>query len=252
MKIFALGGRVSTYRFKFEPGPAVYEYFIFIRSMSDFPLLCRVLEDYSLDHHRVRINSIICNSNEQFEVSTQGYNDSVFSSPEHGTSSILETSTSTNTTTDQLPHDSNDYDVLDSVIKDIQSKTEPHPHTPTPENPDCEATEPNGIIKGSWSTNKLFDDPKYSHLSVSSEYDPTIVRPHPSESQGTATAIDSNQSPTTHSNIKDKVFDEKEFKEYMSLEHVLELVNSKMKENPKEADYDMLYSPRVLGPVQQK
>lgn len=226
--------------------------------MSDFPLLCRVLQDYSSDHHRTRLNSI--NSNEQLETSIQGCNDSVFNSPSHGTSSVLEASTST---TNQPLHDSHDYDELDNVMKDLQSKTNqviPPPfgviarNIPTVSS----SSEADEIMERSESPDKLFDDPKYSHLSVSSEYDPSLVQSPPHESPVNATTVSEHPTHSVLESAGDKVFDEKEFKEYMSLEQVLEIVHSKTTESqedeeiPTEADIEMLYSPRVLGPAQVK
>ena len=222
--------------------------------MSDFPLLCRVLQDYSSDHHRIRLNSI--NSNEQLEIIAQECDDSVFSSPSHGASSVLEASTSTATTTDQL-HDSHDYDELDSVMKDLQSKThQAHPYLPddVSNSSNGEAAKQDGIMGKSQSADKLFDDPKYSHLSVSSECDPLIVRQHPHENLG-ATIVNGHPAISLHPTLEDKVFDEKQFKEYMSLDQVLDIVNSKTMESQRvltEADIEMLYSPRVLGPVKDK
>lgn len=249
--------------------------------MSDFPLLCRVLQDYDSPQHLVQGQQ---NSNE-LELSVTSNNSSSYHIRiPSGNSSDLEASV--RTTASYISQDSNDYDELDSIINVLKNEGASPPKSPLktlPKTSKAMHSKPLGSVeeeapelidtfgyhkihirkqssddmKRSQSANDIFDDPKYHKLAK-------VPPPHhliTNDAQHSALLLYTPQSPLMmkHSLTvpeMDATFDKQEHKEYMSLQQVLDLVNTKLSPS-RETSIEMdgsdeneeLYCPRLLRPV---
>ena len=314
--------------------------------MSDFPLLCRVLQDYDSTQHHARQTST--SSNDVF-VSPTRKNDSVANNgtPVHqnrplpssnskqesftqsdnvftpsnkqlpqlsqlpqlprlpqalveqnrgrtssDVSSDFETSWGKSTTVSYVSgcRDSHDYDELESMIEHLKKKKAGSPRRSPPRAPvkifggvsvlpipfKTSPSVPGGAsggnvlrkesMKRSQSADDIFDDPKYTRLSVgsSTSAQPMIVSDNETyDHLELDAAIEklkyvkqplSKKRSFSTSATEDKTVERRNYKEYMSLQLLLEIMEAKIpsREASEETEdtEERLYCPRVLRPVQ--
>lgn len=281
--------------------------------MTDFPLLCRVLQDYDSADHNARIMRA---SSNELESSSKSNDSGIYHMRfPSGTSSDLEASIGKSTTTSYI---SNDYDELDNVFELLKTEgASPHktpPKTlPKPSRAMTaprkklgsveETTEPvdtygyhmidirklggsldrRDSMKRSQSANGIFDDPKYDELPLDSPLDvppPHLVRSmltksdnpkdidprsalllykprqfqeYPPTNENKSSSM--KRSYSTSTPLDTTAFDKRDYKEYMSLQQLLDLVNTKMtpsretSADVEEEEEEELYCPRVVRPV---
>lgn len=278
--------------------------------MTDFPLLCRVLQDYDSADHTARIMRA---SSNELESSSKSNDSGIYHMRfPSGTSSDLEASVGKSTTTSYI---SNDYDELDNVFELLKMEgASPHkipPKTlPKPSRAMSaprkklgsveETTEPidaygyhmidirklgsldrSDSMKRSQSANGIFDDPKYDKLPLDSPldaqpphlvqsmhtksdnpkdidprsalllYKPRQFQEYPPTNEKKSSSM--KRSYSTSATLDTTAFDKRDYKEYMSLQQLLDLVNTKLTPS-RETSADIeeeeeLYCPRVVRPA---
>ena len=181
-------------------------------------------------------------------------------------------------------HDSHDYDELESMIEHLKKRQGSPPKSPPkiplkimPQNSlALNPTAPKSVLrnesmKRSQSADDIFDDPKYTRLSVGSSTSGT--QPIPSRNSETYDHLGDNsirkegnitKSPPKQPLIKkrsmstsatgDMAIERRDYKEYMSLQQLLDIMEAKIpsREASEETEdrEEQLYCPRVLRPVQ--
>ncbi len=304
--------------------------------MSDFPLLCRVLQDYDTTQHKARQTSSASSNeatkspvrrnatnntpsqgkvNEQVSLSLINneqesckLTDDVFMpmptkpicpvipdqnklrASSEGSISEFETSWGKSTTVSYVSgcRDSHDYDELESMIEHLKKKKAGSPPRSPPKIPmkifggvsvlptpsatliPSKRVMRNESMKRSQSANDIFDDPKYTRMSVGSSNSA-----HPMASiipgddiydhlGGKCDTIMENKSPAKEpltmrrsmstSAAGGNRIERQDYKEYMSLQQLLDIMETKIPSREaseeKEDGEDKLYCPRVLRPVQ--
>lgn len=308
-------------------------------SMSDYPLLCLVLQNYDSSQHQARKMKL--SSSSDLESSTNSNdipkieasnnlessvrsNSSVFNSPPHqlphisgvpsgdlelstksngrisnpyhsrlfsGGSSDFESSLGKSTTVSYVSDDSHDYDELEPMMEGLKLETDlsptKKPHkvnvnitgrvTISPKLPQImdESSELEGrdnIIR-SQSADDIFDDPKYTRLSLISPtcIPPThMLNPIPEDGLTVHNLQDTQEhvsignksispimvrSKSTPPTGDDLIENQKKYKQYMSLQQLLEIMESKIPSRETSVDIEEeekeeeLYCPRVLRPM---
>ena len=303
--------------------------------MSDFPLLCRVLQDYDSTQHSAR----------QTSVTSSGPLDSpakVNGSPANGTpqhqngfmhaalinglessiqsnvftpnkqqpnsapialngqsrartlseeSSEFEASWGKSTTASYISgcRDSNDYDELESIVENLKKIEDKSPPRSPPKvplkihgavpvlSPPLKPLVParsnyllrKESMKRSQSADDIFDDPKYTRLSVVS---PSSVQPNLTTIQEKNEHVPNKSVESTHQQANaffkqpltmkrsvstnaagEILVGGRDYKEYMSLQQLLDLMETKIPSRETSAETEdreeQLYCPRVLRPM---
>lgn len=243
--------------------------------MSDFPLLCRVLEDYQSPQHHLQQTS----PNESF---SSNYRIRVSSEVSSDIDASIRTTTS-------YISESADYDELDNVLNVIKAEGSSPPKSPLKSASKLSkpiplsSTKPLGSVEEepqesvdafgyhqitikkehenaltkSQSTIDMFDDPKYEQLPQTMSIDSHSLN----GILQTANSTPQLHILTDHSDssmpLSETSFDKKDLKQYMSLDQVLQLVETRLRSSSREASVELdqieesegLYCPRVLRPV---
>lgn len=255
----------------------------YIRSMSDFPLLCRVLEQYDSLQAVQQQTQLRPNNSNDLESSITSSNSYHIRVPS-GASSDLDTSV--RTAMSYISQDSNDYDELESIASVLNNnnnnksetgssppksppKTLPKPTRLARKEPlkSVEEENPSELIdahgyhtiniitrkddmKRSQSAHDIFDDPKYPKLIVPS---PDFLTKSCNESNRNCHHSLKMKRSLTVSDMESSPFDKRDYKDYMSLQQVLDLVNTKMSPDrdlsAERENNEELYCPRLLRPV---
>ena len=245
--------------------------------MSDFPLLCRVLEDYQSPQHHLQQTSPngSFSSNYRIRVSSE-------------VSSDIDASIRTTTS---YVSESADYDELDNVVNAIKAEGSSSPKSPLKNasklsrSIPLSSTKPLGsveeepqesvdafgyhqitikkehenVLTKSQSTIDMFDDPKYEQLPQSMNIDSHSLNGNLQTLNSTPQlhALTDNVSQLQSMPLSETSFDKKDQKQYMSLDQVLQLVETRLRSSSRETSVEMdqieenegLYCPRVLRPV---
>lgn len=252
--------------------------------MTDFPLLCRVLQDYDSPQHNSQQSSPSGSLSANYRIRVPSEN-----------SSDIEASIRTTTS---YMSESADYDELDSIVNVLRVEGSSSPKSPLkslskPKSLPVTSAKPLGSVEEepqeavdafgyhqitikkeheggmakSHSTSDMFDDPKYEQLpqSMCSPTHSLDIDHHSFPANHNSTNHDTNSLPQLRSSplhsaavpVPDTSFEKKDIKKYMSLEQVLELVDTRLKSSSREVSVEIdqveesegLYCPRVLRPV---
>lgn len=232
--------------------------------MTDFPLLCKVLEDYDSTKHHARIKRY---DSGDLELSSK-------------------------TTVSFLSSDSPDCEVLEHLIESLQveageftSKETSPEQTPSPTKPthvegngrvldrfgyrmiDISAlTQKKDELRRCQSADDIFDDPEYSattaphtiRLGSIPEYPVTPRTSQPTTEPTTASVTATNENsmsiPRSLSATDVNAFEKRHYKMYMSLQQVMEILDTKIstddhqKATSNEVEGNDLYGPRLVLP----
>ena len=226
--------------------------------MTDFPLLCKVLENYDSTNHNARIKRY---DSCDFEISAK-------------------------TTATYLSSESPDCEMLDQLIDSLKleagqlpSKDSTPEHTSSSPNPakaeqqNDEALDECGYhvvdigalsqqkenkMKHSRSADEMFDDPRYSISSTTNQTvdglgpvpEQTSTQQHDDEVYDPKSEEDKNGGISKSLSAADiGTFAKKQHKMYMSLQNVMDILDTKLPTDGSEtANMGDLYAPRLVLP----
>ena len=256
--------------------------------MTDFPLLCKVLEDYDSTKHVARIKRYDSCDLEISSKTTVSYLERSSGSPdcelleqlidslkqEAGELPEKETTpevvapqdedtveadelddTSTGSTTLLKPKEAEQTRVLDEFgyrLVDIGAISHKKK----------ERMKKDGIITHSQSADNIFDDPQYSSILANRERhrmgsipEYPAVSAHTTEQSAELSEVpqEENETGTTamyksQSAADITSFEKQQHKMYMSLQNVMDILDTRLPTDPSPESEDVLYGPRVVPP----